>query len=183
MLDLDIQTILKDLSNEKGKDLSPQQQRYLCLYLLGLEAKDIAKRDNYDRIYNQIKSNYPNFKHEIFNQTLELELKKSAAVIRTTMSQEVSIHIKSLMGLQEDEELPSWLKIVNFLRAKYRQKNLSPCQDKIKILITIEYDPKNIPNIIRKLFELIRQKFNYSEISSLNIDIEQEGDREDGKSK
>jgi hypothetical protein len=125
ILDIDIERLIKELGNQKGKNLTDQEQRYLCLSLLGNEPKDIAKLDY-----------------------------KAESTIRPYLSNTINSYVKNLMGVDDDEDRPSWAKIMCFLKQNgYTMIDLSGESKKTTFKIRLGGQP--IDSAIVELFRRV----------------------------
>lgn len=114
ILDIDIERLIKELGNQKCKNLTDQEQRYLCLSLLGNEPKDIAKLDY-----------------------------KAESTIRPYLSNTINSYVKNLMGVDDDEDRPSWSRVMYFLKQNgYTMVDLSG-ESKKRITISLGGQPSD----------------------------------------
>jgi len=144
ILDIDIERLIKELGNQKGGDnlsLSDQEQRYLCLSLLGNTPMDIAKLDYYDRCRYDLQRNHPNLTAEELKAAVKKELQKKASQnIRPYLSTTINSYVKNLMGVIE---MPSWSGLMYFLKQNgYTMIDLSG-ESKKRITISLGGQPSD----------------------------------------
>ena len=141
VLDIDIQCLLKALGQQKGRELSDKEQRYLCLSLLGTEPMDIARLDYYDMCSYGVRTDNPALTPAELEIAVQEELKKKASQdIRPFLSKTINSFVKNLMGVTE---MPSWSKVIYFLRQNgYTMIDLSG-ESKKRITISLGGQPSD----------------------------------------
>jgi hypothetical protein len=171
VLDIDIQRLLKALGQQKGRELSDQEQRYLCLSLLGNEPMDIARLDYYKMCSYGVITDNPALTPAQLEIAVQEELKKKASQnIRPLLSKTINSFVKNLMGVTE---MPSWSKVMYFLRQNgYTMIDLSgESKKRIKIRVGHKPSDKSIVEILRRL--------NNPNISVVFQEIKQVGEQND----
>jgi hypothetical protein len=161
ILDIDIERLIQELGIQKGDNLSDQEQRYLCLSLLGNEPKDIAKLDYYDRCRYDLQRNHPNLTAEELETAVKKELaKKAEQNIRPYLSKTINDYVKNLMGVPEKTPMPSWSKVMYFLKQNgYTMIDLSGESKKTTFKIRLGGQPSD-----SAIVELLR-RFNNPNLS------------------
>ncbi len=151
VLDIDIQRLLKALDQQKGRELSDQEQRYLCLSLLGNEPMDIARLDYYDMCSYGVRKDNPDLTTAELEIAVQEELKKKASQnIRPLLSKTINSYVKNLMGVTE---MPSWSNVMYFLKQNgYTMIDLAGKSKKeIKIILGAKPSDKAIVELLQIL--------------------------------
>ena len=151
ILDIDIERLIQELSQEKNYDnLSDQEQRYLCLSLLGKTPKDIAELDYSDRCRYELQQDNPDLTAEELEAAVKKQLQtKASQNIRHYLSNTINSYVKNLMGV---ENMPSWSGVMYYLKKNgYTRVDLSGESKKIKIILGDKPSDKAIVELLRRL--------------------------------
>jgi hypothetical protein len=185
LLEIDIKRLLKDLATYKrGRELTDLQKRYLCLSFLGNEPIDIARIENYQRLYVERKSENPRSTEETVNNLVEQDIRDRARDISTFLSKNINQYILGLLekidnSISDETPRPSWLKILCCLKANGYKKVAASSQkpsSRKRIVIESE-DENNLQNII-ELIKMVNQKFGNGSLSIEEIQSEGDEDNE-----
>lgn len=186
ILQIDINRLFNDLSRCKGRPLSENEKRYLCLSLSGDRAIDIARREDYNRIHYKCQNENPNLSEEQLQELVDRKLRDRANNIKTSMAKSINQYINDLMlenrnsatTLQPTEPRPPWSKVICFLRKNGYKKMVSRQQQSETISIEIDYEDTIL---LKDLFNLLRQfeeRFGQGYLNINEIEQGQEGDEE-----
>ncbi|MGL5066155.1 MAG: hypothetical protein ACRC62_39805 [Microcoleus sp.] len=105
---LDINCILNKLKSIKKGQLSDREVTYLCLCLC------LVTR--YERAFRMVNNNKKPTIKEIYNQ--DPNIAKKGEQLSADMSKTLHLHIKKLMGIDEEKRLPPWPKVISFFRER-----------------------------------------------------------------
>lgn len=152
ILHIDIERLIQDLGIQKGNNLADQEQRYLCLSLLGNTPMEIAQLDYYDRCRYDVRQNNPNLTAEEQEAKVKQELRRKADQnIRPYLSTTINGYVKNLIGV---EKMPSWSKVMYFFRQKgYTMIDLAGTSKRTTIKIRLGGQPSDmsIVDLLRRL--------------------------------
>lgn len=109
ILDIDIERLIQELGSQKGegKNLNGREQLYLCLSLLGNGPRDIAELED-----------------------------KNTESIRNYLANTINGYVKNFMRADDNENRPSWLRVVCFLK-KNGYTIVDPCGESKKMKIIL----------------------------------------------
>ncbi|NMG20197.1 hypothetical protein [Brasilonema bromeliae] len=185
VLEIDIKRLLKDLATYKrGKELTKQEKLYLCLSFLGNEPIDIARIENYQRLYVEQKSENPSLTEEKIHKLVEQKLRNRAHDISHYLSQSINQYILGLIStfdnsISDKNPRPSWFKIFFLLKANGYKKVAASSQkpSSLKRIVIESEDENNLQNII-ELIKMVNQKFGNGSLSIEEIESEGDEDNE-----
>lgn len=176
VLDIDIERMIQELSKHKGrgKELTDQEKRYLCLSLLGYEPRDIARLDFYDRFSYDLNCKNPDWTSEKLDAAIAKEIREIASQnIRPYLSRTINSYVKSWMVCEKNENMPSWSKVMYFLRQKgYIMIDLAE-ENKKEITIRLGGKPSD-----SAIVELL-QRLKNSNLSIVFKEVKQDGEQND----
>lgn len=185
ILEIDIKRLLKDLAEKKGrkeggKELTEQEKKYICLSFLGNDPIDIARIENSQRLYVQIRRENPSLTEEEIHILVEQKLRDRARDISNFLSNTVNQYILNLItnfddSISERVPRPSWLKILRCLLANgYKKGAVFSEQPSSRKTIVINSEDEILLKKMVELVKMVNQKFGNG---SLTIEyIESEGD-------
>ncbi|BAU04806.1 hypothetical protein [Fischerella sp. NIES-3754] len=177
-LEIDIKRLFNKLKTYKRRKLSDREQLYICLSLLGEEPLDIAKREYFQYLEQQVKSQHPGFTEKEIQQKVNELIRAKASGIKSFITINLSMPLKELLSELDKDIDPeaarlSWAKIVYILKANGYKKEVETIQKRgQRKRIVIDYEGRIL---LKKVVKILEEFEQYLGDVDLTIeDIEQE---------